>query len=294
MYVNPSGSADTFVPDLTPLTTLPVLNGLIINVALDYTGQVITLLTTNGYVYVSNNQGKSWTNPSAPFTPYPYNSRALAMSQYSSGKYMSVAMQYTLSTYYSMNQGKYFNATTAGLSSYSWGGWNNLAASYSGQYVVGSMEQGVFLSSDYGMSWQYIMSVNSNNAYVSITPMGDLVCKVDTYSNQITLYQVTNVPSPAPTTFRPTISSAPTLTRSPTNSPSPNPTLLPTPAPLTTGWVWMASYLSTDCSGAIGIIPDAYRLGSCFVGPDFSYMYSCSKSQSKCINPSYHFFIVNR
>jgi hypothetical protein len=191
-----------------------------------------------------------------------------------------------------MNQGKYFNATTAGLSSYSWGGWNNLAASYSGQYVVGSMGQGVFLSTDYGMSWKYIMSVSVTNTYVAITPLGDLVCKVDTYSNQISLYQVPNVPSPAPTTFRPTISSAPTLTHYPSSLPSSTPTTLPTPAPLTTGWAWKATYLSTDCTGPIGIIIDAYRLGSCFVAPTFSYTYSCSAGQSKSCYISLSGFVL--
>jgi hypothetical protein len=285
------GSEESFVPVLTPLTTLPTLNGEVLEIAVDATSQILTIFTTTAYLYLSTNQGLTWTTPSLSFIPYPpYEVTSFTMSQGNLGQYMNIAATSTLGIYRSKNQGQYFNYTTNGLVSYEWGGWYNLASSFTGQYVVGAMDQGVFLSTDYGESWSFILAYNPINtniieAYVAIDPVGNLICMVEGKSNQIALYPIPNVPTPTPTTFKPTVSSVPTLTHYPSFTPSAIPTLLPTPELWTSGWLTEGFYGSHDCSGP-ELSLSGYRLGACYLNEQGgSYHYECSSDGGKYSSP---------
>ncbi len=288
LYSNPSGNNANFAPGLTPVTNLPSLSydGSIVDVAVDATGQIIAFITVYGYLYLSNNQGASWQNPviAGPSIGGLYvddQLSSLAMSQNNYGQYMTSGIAYETGVYFSTNQGKYFNLTTQGnLGTFAWGGWYNLASSYSGQYVVGAMQQGIFLSKDYGQSWNSILPYYGYRAYSAIDPLGNIICTVNTGSSEIEIYNMPNVPTPSPTTFKPTVSSAPTLTHYPSYSPTAKPSSIPTPKPLTTGWVYDSYYGTTDCTGTAQLV-EGYRLGVCFVGNSGAgYKYTCNSGKS--------------
>ena len=272
-------TSQVFSPLLTPIQSIPVLNGAIVDIALDSTGTVISVVTTTGYLYLSTNQGNTWTNPQSTFTsqPYiPYDISSIAMSSTNYGQYMTIVSTEQNFVYYSSNQGDSFQYTTSGLTQPSYEGYHDVACSSTGQYVVVSTYSYIFMSMDYGVTWTNIMTYSSNTeAYTAIDPIGSIVCYVDGSSSAIALYHVPTVPTPAPTTIRPTVSSAPSHSNSPTHEPTKKPTPLPTPLSLNTGWLYQAFYDETDCTGAMNIVV-GYRLDGCFTTKqNASYSYSC-------------------
>ncbi len=125
--------------------------------------------SNNGYIYVSSNFGKTWTQISLTGG---YNWKSICVSD--SGQYQTA----NDSAYFwiSHNYGNTWTEVTLTNTSY-YTGCTSFAMSSSGQYQVGcgSINTYILYSSDYGNTWSYIDVGTSSFTSVSISASGQYI-----------------------------------------------------------------------------------------------------------------------
>ncbi len=152
----------------SPTFTIHYINSgatSIIGVAMDSTGKTFATMDSSNYLYLSYNYGSTWSQSQYPVV---YNTQftGFAMSRSPSNPRMMVV--------YGSNQNLILLSNNRGKD---WYGpqflpgaptniWNYVAVSSTGQYMVGSVQsgiydpstsqEGVYISSDYGQTWTMV------------------------------------------------------------------------------------------------------------------------------------------
>jgi hypothetical protein len=122
--------------------------------AISSTGQYMVMTTGsfngNGYLYVSNNYGSTWTTK----TGNNYKWFVCAMSQ--SGQYIIANNLTDNKNYYSSDYGSTWNSN-----SYGGGAFNFFGMDSTGQYIIGGVyNQPLYLSSNYGVTFTQTLNQN--------------------------------------------------------------------------------------------------------------------------------------
>ncbi len=231
----------TFIPRFAPVPTSPVTYSInsYSNVAIDSTGEVIAIMSNDpGTLYLTTDGGLTWASPRSSQASY---ANLFAMSQHQQGQFMMISAYDYVSLEVSINQGTtWYDDTVAGHITSS----NSLSNSYSGQQAIISTDQGIFISGDYGVTWDFSLLLGeASSAYASVDPSGKYFVAVSDNSNVLRwlYYVVTPHPTQLPTlspTHVPSYSIAPTHpTQSPTVKPTRlsttcSPTAIPTDSPV--------------------------------------------------------------
>ena len=296
IYVRASGAA--FAPVFTILTTFPAIPSpdYLIGLGVDSTGLILTVVTNEGRVYRSMNQGVSWTMsgsgaPVVPSTPVIYFSAA----QYDDATSLIAVSGSNVNVSLSSNNGSSWSLSSdvSALSSQGVSRWYTVASSYSGQYAIASSNAAVYLSSDSGSTWTYSLAVPTTGSPivgVATDPTGMFCASVMSTSNSLYLYQVANVP-----TFMPTISSAPTYSMRPsypaTLSPTKMPSLAPTVSPTVMSMPLSFQSVAPTVSLALDLITTDYTgttvfaastsYASLYVSTDYGYNWVQANASAK-------------
>jgi len=135
-------------------------------VAISQTGQYQTAVAYNGYIYYSSNFGAFWNISTAPVDPHSWTSVAIV----SSGK-VQLAIADFAGLWVSWDYGYSFTQSTAGIpSSLS---MRAVATSLTGQYQTVAANTEIYLSSNYGATFQFYNLTNGNGiTSVSISSTG--------------------------------------------------------------------------------------------------------------------------
>ena len=229
IYIRPNTSAP-FNPVLVPVLALSSYPGVayLAGVAASYDGQTLSVLLTTSILYLSTDQGATWNFQSpitVPTSPCSY----WFMSAYYNGSDMIALNGNDDYGIQSTNTGKSWKS----LKELPKTTLYTIAGSDSGEYLVLSTYDGIYLSSNAGANWTYSSPIGqgaNNRGIVASDPTGMYVAAVTTTTNQLYLYTVPNIPTPTPSsapTFTPTLSMAPSFTPTfvPTTS---TPSVLPT------------------------------------------------------------------
>lgn len=187
IYNQATASASTWMspPSFKILTNLHVT---VASIAIDNTGNTIVCLSSTGMIYITYNQGNVWfqqssTTSSTTSTSYVPYTMAISRST-NAEQILTVAYDRNV-LYSSSNQGYSFTSITGPGNPTNI--WLSLSSSYTGQYVVGSMEHGiydtsnvgqdgVYYSSNYGSSWTMMFPLE--NAVTAMNPAGNFMVAV--------------------------------------------------------------------------------------------------------------------
>jgi len=108
-------------------------------------------------IYVSTNTGASWTSVLGGLNN-PY-----FVSCSSTGQYLVTIQDYITAAYVSSNYGKSWNTATVPQTS-----WQGIFVTRSGQYMLLSGNAGVYLSSNFGVSFTTISAYNNYTVYSAV------------------------------------------------------------------------------------------------------------------------------
>lgn len=228
IYINQPGQP--FVPQMTILkniVTYPTGANLV-GIALNYDGHTITLLLTNRDIYLSKNQGASFTILNALCSTTMTPSMTYFMSAYNNGSNLVVASTTNNTMLYSMNQGQSWQQSNTSNLIHPTTMFSSVAGSDSGQFMIMASNNAIYTSANFGQNWTYANplwgNITSNAIGLGIVAsdsIGSHVAFVETNSNLLYIQMIANIPTLAPSA-------------SPTFRPSATPTISPTPSPTTT------------------------------------------------------------
>ncbi len=226
-----TSNSDPYVPVFVPSSgstyfTYPT------NVGIDETGYVIALADTlDDVLYLTTDGGNSWVKLSNTLF---FDSTFFSMSQSSLGAYMIIMGDNAGGKEYSLNQGAtwvYMNTFGDKVETI-----YSIVSCYSGQRVIGSTNEGAYVSNDYGYSWEletaFSVTVGAGNPYATIDPTGQYLAYVDNTESSVHMMNMGMITS-APT-LTPTLTPTITSTSVPSKIPTLFPTLLPTRSPVVT------------------------------------------------------------
>ena len=233
LYVRSNASApfNPVLHTVSAISQFPAF-GYLAGVAASYDGQTLSILLTTSLLYLSTNQGVTWNFQSpitVPTTPCSY----WFMSAYYNGSDMIALNGNDDYGIQSTNTGKSWKS----LKELPKTTLYTIAGSDSGEYLVLSTYDGIYLSSNAGANWTYSSPIGqgaNNRGIVASDPTGMYVAAITTTSNKLYLYTVPNIPTPTPSsapTLAPTYSFAPTQTLSPSLTPTYIPSFKPTAIP---------------------------------------------------------------
>jgi photosystem II stability/assembly factor-like uncharacterized protein len=144
-----------------------------VSISLSSTGAYQTALESNGYIYRSTNYGNNW----APVDS-PRNWTSVAVS--STGQYQT-AVGLSQTIYKSSDYGASWTSITTDTSSNSLSlFWFSVALSSSGQYQIATSHIGMYLSSNYGVTWSKINNTGANKVAISSSGAYITFCGVPT------------------------------------------------------------------------------------------------------------------
>lgn len=154
------------------LSKIP-LNKSIISFDMTNDGFIQILAIQNGFLYVSDNKGESFTRINIV-----KNWKSVSVSG-NTGQYM-IAVAYDDYIYYSNDTGQTFNihpnTLTIGVTGNGKGNWHTCDISDDGNYqIVGGVEDYIYYSNDTGLSWSTGTLLYSDKLYLSISSNGQYV-----------------------------------------------------------------------------------------------------------------------
>ena len=173
----------------------PMIGISIAGIAVDNDGSTLACMSTSGIVFVSRNQGVLWIEKSVFYT---FSTAAIAIS---SANFMTVvaAVSGINLLQSSVDQGYTFTTVTGPGAPTNV--WTSLASSYSGQYIIGSMEHGqydtstsqdgIYYSQDHGLTWEFIYPMQ--HALVASNPAGNYLLAVSNDVGSTQLYYSTPI-----------------------------------------------------------------------------------------------------
>ncbi len=275
IYVN-TNPQSPYSPVFTTLTTIPneVLTEqpTIHDIQIDSTGNVIALLLeTPSWLVVSTDQGITWSILS--YESYSPEITMFSMSQEAYGQYMVSALDGMSNTAYSMNQGVNWTSSNTVPDEDS---LFTIDSSYSGQYAITASLQNIYISSDYGMTWNLSYSFPTEFYYTNaaVDPTGQFYAAIQPQSSvdeNYLMWHYAALPTMSPTTM-PTWSAAPTMTPTivpstiPTYTPTMLPTMIPTELPTQESKISSSSSSSLSVTAVVWIVLGIIVLIACICG----------------------------
>ena len=212
----------TFIPLTSVLSSLPpyITNIYFTNIAIDETGNIIAIGDINtGMIYISIDSGNTFINKLTLYDTIQY----ITLSQYNNGNYILSLDNNNDNLQISYNQGNTWISNT--INNTLVYGIYSLSSSYSNQISIITTNIGLYITFDYGMTWELSLPLTSNevlSGYISSTvdPTGQYFGMVQSTSNTLylsyrysTLYptvtptlQPSYNPAYIPPTISPTIS----------------------------------------------------------------------------------------
>jgi hypothetical protein len=180
-------SSSTWSPSFqVSSTATPTIAGsVVVAIGMDSQGQTLVFVDSSQYLYVSYTYGSTWKINSATSTYTPLVAFTMSRSTGSRNAVAVMGQQY----YTTDNLGKSWTShyTPDEIDGNT---FTSMTGSYTGQYLMGMIKNnsyssapgGLYLSSDYGESWQFLYP-SSNDVIPLINPAGNYLAFVTKQSS---------------------------------------------------------------------------------------------------------------